>query len=66
VTSIRSWLRQHLGKAEGPQTAREQLRAARGLPASAKHDPEAASDDPIKNWETPDQAFLRQAGDPSL
>jgi hypothetical protein len=24
------------------------------------------NDDPIKNWESQDQAFLRQAGDPFL
>jgi hypothetical protein len=34
-----------------------------GRPSRAAEPPD---DDPIKNWETRDQQFLRQAGDPFL
>jgi hypothetical protein len=35
----------------------------RGRPRP-KRSAEPPGKDPIKNWETPDQQFLRQAGDP--
>jgi hypothetical protein len=46
------------------ESAREQVRKARGKPTRRKQRSGPPSDDPIKNWESGDQAFLRQAGDP--
>ncbi len=51
-------------RATRDESAREQVRRARGKLPSGKKRPGPPSDDPIKNWETSDQAFLRQAGDP--
>ena len=49
-----------------PQSARDQLRKARGGRPRGKKASGPPPDDPIKNWETRDQAFLRQSGDPFL
>lgn len=48
------------------RSAREQLGKARGGRPRAKQRPEPPTGDPIKNWESPDQQFLRQAGDPFI
>jgi hypothetical protein len=62
---MRLWFSRHKPKADPPRSASEQLRKARGLPPRVRKHPDL-SDDPIRNWETSDQAFLRQSGDPSL
>jgi hypothetical protein len=64
---MRLWFRRRKRTANDLGSAREQrLRKARGVPPRGKKRASAASDDPIKNWESRDQAFLRQAGDPFL
>ena len=59
------WFSRSKGKADGPRSARERTRFARGgdHPHPKQHSG-PPSDDPIKNWESADQAFLRQSGDP--
>lgn len=63
---MRLWFGRGKRKARGeaPRSAREQVRKARGGRPRPKRDSGIPSDDPIKNWETRDQAFLRQSGDP--
>jgi hypothetical protein len=58
---MRLWFPRRAAKNE---SAREQVRAARGKQARRRQRSGPPSDDPIKNWESGDQAFLRQAGDP--
>ena len=58
---MRLWFSRRAAKNE---SARAQVRQARGTPARAKKRAGPPADDPIKNWESGDQAFLRQAGDP--
>jgi hypothetical protein len=55
---MRLWFRRH--KANDGQ-ARGQGKKKQSRPNRRSKPP---THDPIKNWETPDQAFLRQAGDP--
>jgi hypothetical protein len=63
---MRLWFSRRERKANRPRPAGEQVRDAR----SARHRPKQHAgpppDDPIKNWESADQSFLRQAGDPFL
>ena len=58
---MRLWFKRTKADARG--SARDQVRKARGRPPRQKHSG-PPTDDPIKNWESSDQAFLRQAGDP--
>jgi hypothetical protein len=55
------WFSRRAAKSD---SARERVRAARGKQSRGKKRSGPPSDDPIKNWESGDQAFLRQAGDP--
>jgi hypothetical protein len=63
---MRLWFRRRdrKARADAPRSARGQLGKARGVRPRPKRDHSPPPDDPIKNWESQDQAFLRQAGDP--
>lgn len=61
---MRLWFRRNKGDDDRARVTREALRKERRKQARQGRRPDAPDDDPIKNWETPDQAFLRQAGDP--
>jgi hypothetical protein len=52
-------------RADAPRSAREQRGRAQGRRSRPTH-AEARTGDPIRDWETPEQQFLRQAGDPFL
>jgi hypothetical protein len=58
--------RERTAKADAQRVARKQLKKARGGSARPKSHSSTPPADPIKNWESPDQQFLRQAGDPFL
>jgi hypothetical protein len=63
---MRFWFSRRERKSEEPRPAREQVRKtgrARPRPRRPSGPP---ADDPIKNWESEEQSFLRQAGDPFL
>jgi hypothetical protein len=53
-------------KADVPRSARQQRGKAQSERSHPKRHAEPPAGDPIKNWESPDQQFLRQAGDPFL
>ncbi len=53
-------------RTEVPRSARVQRGKAQARRSRPRRDAEARAGDPIKNWETPEQQFLRQAGDPFL
>jgi hypothetical protein len=63
---MRLWFRRNKRDGDPPRGSRQQTKKAKGRPPGRRQPPEPPSDDPIKNWETRDQAFLRQAGDPFL
>ena len=58
---MRLWFRRNKHDDDPPRASRQQTDEANDRPQA-----EPPSDDPIKNWETPEQAFLRQSGDPFL
>lgn len=59
------WFSRHEREADGPRPAHEQgIRDNCSARQRPKRHSGPAPDDPIKNWETVDQSFLRQAGDP--
>ena len=62
---MRLWFRRKRNGDPQPPS-RKQAPKAKARPHNVKHRYEPPDGDPIKNWETPDQAFLRQAGDPFL
>jgi hypothetical protein len=66
VTAMRLWFRRRERKGGKPRSAREQVRNAHGGSPHPKRHNGPPRDDPIKNWESPDQSFLREAGDPFL
>jgi hypothetical protein len=63
---MRLWFnrRKRTAGADAPGSARGRLRAAHGARSHPKRHFGPPPEDPIKNWESQDQAFLRQAGDP--
>jgi hypothetical protein len=63
---MRLWFSRRERKADRPRTARAQVRKARSDHPRPNGHPGPPPDDPIKNWESADQSFLRQAGDPFL
>jgi hypothetical protein len=63
---MRLWFSRRKPKADASGSARQRLAAARGGPARVKKRSGPPPADPFKNWESEDQAFLRQSGDPSL
>ena len=64
---MRLWFRRRERKADRPRPAREQVRDARSAAHQrTKRQSGPPPDDPIKNWESAEQSFLRQAGDPFL
>jgi hypothetical protein len=63
---MRLWFRRREHKADALRPEREQVRRARSDRSHPKGHSGPPLDDPIKNWESADQSFLRQAGDPFL
>jgi hypothetical protein len=66
VTAMRLWFRRRDDKAGKQRSTREKGKKDRSAPSPSKGRHGPPQDDPIKNWETADQSFLRQAGDPFL
>jgi hypothetical protein len=62
---MRLWLR-FRRKADSQRAARQQGTKARSGKPHPRRNRGPLPDDPIKNWESADQTFLRQAGDPFL
>jgi hypothetical protein len=63
---MRLWFRRSKGTDDRARMTREALKKQRRKQSRQGSRSDASVDDPIKNWETPDQAFLRQAGDPFI
>jgi hypothetical protein len=63
---MRLWFGRRERKADRPRPAGEQVKEARSARPRLKRHSGPPPDDPIKNWESTDQSFLRQAGDPFL
>jgi hypothetical protein len=63
---MRFWFSRRDRKADKVGSARKQRKEARGARARNEERSGPPQDDPIKNWETADQKFLREAGDPFL
>jgi hypothetical protein len=65
---MKLWFRRHkrTAREDAQRVTRKQLKKARGGAAHPKARSSAPPEDPIKNWESADQQFLRQAGDPFL
>lgn len=61
---MRTWFRRNKRGADPHRPGRKQAKQEKAQPQGTRRLPEPPAGDPIKNWETPDQAFLRQAGDP--
>jgi hypothetical protein len=62
---MRLWFRRNKRNGDAQHPSRRQASKAKARPHDAKRS-EPPARDPIKDWETPDQAFLRQAGDPFI
>jgi len=63
---MRLWFRRNKRHGDPQPPSRKQATKAKARPRNVKQRPQPPAGDPIKNWETPDQAFLRQAGDPFI
>jgi hypothetical protein len=58
--------RRRKADADASRSARQQRGKAHGGRSHPRRHAEPPDGDPIKNWESPEQQFLRQAGDPFL
>jgi hypothetical protein len=63
---MRLWFRRREHNPDAPRPKREQVRRPRDDRSHPKRHSAPPQDDPIKNWESEEQRFLRQAGDPFL
>jgi hypothetical protein len=63
---MRLWPRRREHKPDPRPSKREQASRAHNAGSHPKGHSGPPSDDPIKNWESEQQKFLRQAGDPFL
>lgn len=61
---MRFWFRRSKPSKASNAAARKPREAGTAKHPRPRQRRRPADDDPIKNWETNDQAFLRQAGDP--
>jgi hypothetical protein len=63
---MRLWFRRKKRNGDPQHPGRKQAKKTKGRPQGVRRRREPPAGDPIKNWETPEQAFLRQAGDPFI
>ena len=61
---MRLWFSRRKPKPGASGSARQRLAKARGGSPRTEKRAGPPPSDPIKNWESQDQAFLRQSGDP--